>query len=504
MEKETILEIKDVSKTFGATKALTDVNVTIYKGTIHALVGRNGAGKSTLVNAIAGVIRADKGEIMLEGKDISHLTLKERQSLGIRLVTQHASIIPDLDVAENIFLGLWPKKHGFVDMKLMHEQAREVMDEFGLMVDANELLRNLTPVDQRKVNIIRALFGGGKFIILDEPTTSLSVEDRDNLFSFVQEQASRGITFILISHYLEEVLKVSDDITVVRDGLAFPNMKAGASSHDKLAELIAGENVELVYRDKGKVVSEDMMVEFEDYSAVFVDHVSTKIHHGEIVGYVGFPGSGAREICTALYGLQKSHGGRVRVEGEEIVIHNAGDALKHGICYVPNDRHADGIVGIMPIYQNIGLSILHSKLRNKFAFLDEKKEVAIAEQSKIDLNIKLASIRDPVSSLSGGNQQKVVLAKVLACDPKLLILDEPTIGIDIKSREEIIGLIKEMTQHGMSVIYITNDYDELLRVADRIVIFNSGKVVADIVNKDLSPEAIIAIRDQNKEREVGV
>jgi len=504
MEKEAILEIKDVSKTFGATKALSDVTVTIYKGTIHALVGRNGAGKSTLVNAIAGVIRADKGEIILEGKDISHLTLKERQSLGIRLVTQHASIIPDLDVAENIFLGLWPKKRGLVDLKQMHTHAREVMNEFGLNVDAHDLLRHLTPVDQRKVNIIRALFGGGKFIILDEPTTSLSVEDRDNLFAFVQEQASRGITFILISHYLEEVLKVSDDITVVRDGLAFPNMKAGASSHDKLAELIAGENVELIYRDKGKAVADELMLELEDYSAVFVNHVSTKIYKGEIVGYVGFPGSGAREVCTALYGLHKNYSGKVRVEGNEVKIRNAGDALKQGICYVPNDRHADGIVGIMPIYQNIGLSILHSKLKNKFALLDENKEVAIAEQSKIDLNIKLASIKDPVSSLSGGNQQKVVLAKVLACDPKLLILDEPTIGIDIKSREEIIGLIKEMTKCGMSVIYITNDYDELLRVADRIVIFNNGNVVSEMANKDLNPEDIITIRDKSNETEVAV
>jgi simple sugar transport system ATP-binding protein/ribose transport system ATP-binding protein len=483
---------------------LSDNNVTVYKGTIHSLVGRNGAGKSTLVNAIAGVIRADSGEIIYDGSDISHLTLKERQTLGIRLVTQHASVIPDLNVAENIFLGLWPKKHGLVDWTRIHEHAREVMDEFGLKVDSNALLRNLTPVDQRKVNIIRALFGGGKFIILDEPTTSLSVEDRNNLFTFVQAQASRGITFILISHYLEEVLKVSDDITVLRDGLAFPNMKAEASSHDKLAAIIAGENVELVYREEDKVVSDDLMLEFENFSAQFVNSLSTKIHRGEIVGFVGFPGSGAREICTALYGLHKVHSGKVRVEGKEVRIKEPKDALKYGICYVPNDRHADGIVSIMPIYQNIGLSILRSKLENKFAILNEKKEVEIAEKSKQDLNIKLHSIKDPVSSLSGGNQQKVVLAKVLACEPKVLILDEPTIGIDIKSREEIIGLIKGMTQQGMSAIYITNDYDELLRIADRVVIFNNGNIVADLVNDGLDPETIITTRDKVYESEVAI
>jgi ABC-type sugar transport system ATPase subunit len=504
MEGEAILEIKNVSKAFGATKALTDINVTIEKGSIHSLVGRNGAGKSTLVNAIAGVIRSDTGEIVFEGRDISHLTLKARQELGIRLVTQHASIIPDLDVAENIFLGLWPRKRGLVDWEGMYEHAREVMKEFGLEVDEHELLRNLTPVDQRKVNIIRALFGGGKFVILDEPTTSLSAEDRNNLFAFVREQASRGITFILISHYLEEVLMVSDDITVLRDGLAFPNMRAEASSHDKLAEIIAGANVELVYRDADKVVPDEMMLEFEDFSAQYVNSLSTYVKKGEIVGYVGFPGSGAREICTALYGLHKSHGGKVRMEGEEIKIKDAGDALSHGICYVPNDRHADGIVGIMPIYQNIGLSILKSKLENKMHILNENMEIEIAEQSKKDLNIKLHSIMDPVSSLSGGNQQKVVLAKVLACDPKLLILDEPTIGIDIASREEIIGLIKGMTEKGMSAIYITNDYDELLRIADRVVIFNNGDIVADIANADLDPETVIALRDTKQEREEAI
>jgi len=504
MEKEAILEIKNVSKAFGATKALSDINVVIYKGTVHALVGRNGAGKSTLVNAIAGVIHADTGEIIFDGKDISDLTLKERQDCGIRLVTQHASIVPNLDVAENIFLGLWPKKSGLVDWQQMHKHARAVMDEYGLAVETHEMLRNLTPVDQRKVNIIRALFGGGKFVILDEPTTSLSVEDRDNLFSFVQEQSSRGITFILISHYLEEVLKVSDDITVLRDGLCYPNMKAEASSHDKLASIIAGENVELVYRDENKVVSDDIMLEFKDLYALFVNSVSTKIKKGEIVGFVGFPGSGAREVCTALYGLHKIHSGTVTMEGKEIEINEAGDALKYGICYVPNDRHADGIVSIMPIYQNIGLSILKSKLANKAHILSEKMEVEIAEKAKDDLKIKLHSIMDPVSSLSGGNQQKVVLAKVLACDPKLLILDEPTIGIDIKSREEIIGLIKGMTEQGMSAIYITNDYDELLRIADRVVIFSNGYIIADVINENLNPEAIITLRDRKDEREVAV
>jgi ABC-type sugar transport system ATPase subunit len=502
VEKETILEVRDVAKTFGATRALIDVNLKVEKGTIHSLVGRNGAGKSTLVNVIAGVTKADRGEVVFEGHDISGMALKERQSRGVRLVTQHASIVPDLDVAENISMGLWAKNRlRLIDWKQMHRRAREVMDEFGLEVDTHKAVRHLTPVDQRKVNIIRALFGGGKFIILDEPTTSLSSEDRDNLFEFVRIQAEKGITFILISHYLEEILRVSDEITTVRDGLVFSNMKGDADTHDKLARVIAGEDVELTLRDPDKAPCVEPLLECVGVSATFLKPTSTKVHRGEIVGYVGFPGSGAREICTMLYGLNKKQGGLVRVDGKPVEIKRASDALKHGICYVPNDRHVDGIVGIMPIDENIGLSILRDKLKGFFGLLNLKKERDIATRSVETLNIKTPSIKALANSLSGGNQQKVVLAKVLACDPRLLILDEPTIGIDIKSREEIIGLIKELTGSGMSVIYLTNDYDELLRIADRVVIFNDGRIVGDIENKNLTPEIIIEIRDKNEEVE---
>jgi ABC-type sugar transport system ATPase subunit len=499
VERETILEVRNVLKTFGATVALTDASFTVDKGTIHSLVGRNGAGKSTLVNVVAGVIKADRGEVLFDGTDISSMSMKERQTLGIRLVTQHASIVPNLDVAENISMGLWAKNRlHMVDWKRIYARAREVMDEFGLDVDPRRLVRHLSPVDQRKVNIIRALFGGGKLIILDEPTTSLSVEDRDNLFEFVHRQAEKGITFILISHYLEEVLRVSDEITTVRDGVVFPNMKGDADTHDKLARVIAGEDVELVYRDSGKARCTDLLLECDGVSAKFLKPTSTKVYKGEIVGYVGFPGSGAREICTMLYGLNRKQSGVVRVDGNAVEVRRASDALKHGICYVPNDRHADGIVGIMPIDENIGLSILRGKLKRLFGLLDLKKERDITTRSVETLKIKTASIRALANSLSGGNQQKVVLAKVLACNPRLLILDEPTIGIDIKSREEIIGLIKSLTQSGMSVIYLTNDYDELLRIADRVVIFNNGRIVGEAENKDLTPELVIDMRDKNE------
>lgn len=500
MEKDVILEVEHIDKSFGETHALRDVNFSIKRGSIHSLVGKNGAGKSTIVNIIAGVYKHTSGNITFEGMDIAHLSFKERQDLGIRLVTQHASVVLDLDVAENIFLGLWPKnKAKLINRKVMHENAQKILDEYGLKVDPYELVRKLTPVEQRKLNIIRALFGGGKLIILDEPTTSLSIEDRNNLFKFVRKHAENGLAFILISHYLEEILQVSSEITVLRDGCAYSGNIEDGNDGDKqmeLAKLIAGEDVELTYRDKDKKISEEVVVKCEGVSAKFLEPTDFQIHKGEIVGFVGFSGSGARELCLAMYGMMKKKSGKVTINGKEADIKNPTDALKYKICLVPNDRHAEGIVPIMNIKQNIGLSCLHTSLLGKFGLLDQKKEITLAEDYAKRLAIKMQSIYASSGSLSGGNQQKVVLAKVLAVNSTLLILDEPTIGIDIKSREEIMGLIKELTNEGMSVIYLTNDFDELLRIADRVVIFNEGQIVGDLQNENLTPDMVVNIRDR--------
>lgn len=499
MEKDVLLQVEHVDKRFGETHALNDVSFSIKRGAIHSLVGKNGAGKSTIVNIIAGIYPATSGKVIFDGKDITNLSFKEKQDIGIRLVTQHASVVLDLDVAENIYLGLWPKgKSRLIKKAKMHEDAQKVLDEFGLDVNPYTLVRKLTPVEQRKLNIIRALFGGGKLVILDEPTTSLSIEDRDNLFKFVRQHADAGVTFILISHYLEEILMVSDEITALRDGQAFSGdieLAPGADKEMELARLIAGEDVELTYRDPNKVISDEVVIKCEGLSAQYLQPTDLEIHRGEIVGFVGFSGSGAREFCLALYGLLEKTGGKVTVCGQEANIRSATDALKYKICLVPQDRHAEGIVPIMSVKENIGLSCLKTSLRGKLGLLDGKKETQLAEDYVKDLAIKTQSIYAPSGSLSGGNQQKVVLGKVLAVHSSLLILDEPTIGIDIKSREEIMGLIKGLTEEGLSVIYLTNDFDELLRIVDRVVIFNDGRIVGDMKNENLTSDMVVEIRD---------
>lgn len=495
-----LLDIKNVSKFFGTTQVLKDISVQIKPGTIHSFLGRNGAGKSTLVNIIAGVYPQTSGEVFFEGKNIQSLNIFKRQELGIRLVSQHENSFPDLSVAENIFVGVPPKtKAGLVDWKTMNKLARKELLEYGLDIMPTEMVRNLSSIDVRKLNIIRAMHKGAKLIILDEPTTALTNRERDELFSFIRKLKESGIAFIFISHYLGEVKELSDEIMVLRDGNMFPVENPRQVTEEYLSRLVAGEKVKLT--QKQHIVNydkENRLFECKNLTADGISDVSLDIYKGEIVGLIGFPGSGARETCRALFGVNKLHQGKILYKGKPLSLKSPKDAIRNGVAYVSYDRHREGLIPQFTINYNMGMSVLHSKLKKIFGFIDLKKEREISEHYKSMLNLKCNGIDDPVSSLSGGNQQKVVVGRALAADPKLLVLDEPTIGIDIKSREEIIATIDKLTQAGVSVLYLTNDYEELLRVADRLIFFKDSRIVAQVDNKDLDVVRVTEIRDQAK------
>lgn len=495
--QEVVLQVKNVSKSFGMTQALKDVSFNITKGSIHSLLGRNGAGKSTVVNIIAGIHKQNTGSVLLEGKEISCYSVSERQNMGIRIVPQHASIIPNLTVGENVFLGVLPKKGMFVDWDTVFQAAKEELDKYGLDVDPKALVKSLNGVDQRKVNIIRAMYGGAKLIILDEPTTALSSQEREELFSFVNDLKKKGTAFIFISHYLQEVVDLSDDVTVIRDGMSFPGSSDDIFSEEKLAKLIAGEDVELVKRNIVEDHEEkDRFIHCEKLNGDILKDVTVSLYRGEVTGIVGFPGSGAREFCRTLSGLEKLYSGSIGINGKKIVIKTPSDAYRNGISYVSYDRHKEGIVGLLDIRENISLPLLYTKLKTKFGFVDKQKSKENAEIYFEQFHMKANSVNDKLDSLSGGNQQKVVVAKSFSMEPQLLILDEPTIGIDIKSREEIIENVNRIAdeQH-TSVLYLTNDFDELLRTVDRILFFKDGKLVNDVRNHNLTHEDIINIRD---------
>jgi len=496
---DILLEIKNVAKNFGPTHALKDINLIIKKGTVHSLLGRNGAGKSTLVNIIAGLYRQDVGQVFLEGQEISHLSISERQAVGISIVPQHASVIPELSVGENIFIGSWPKKkNNFIDWAKLHEMAAKEFKEYGLEIDTREKIKNLTLVEQRKVNIVRSLYGGAKLIILDEPTTALSSADRDGLFKFIKSLSEKGTTFIFITHYLDEVIKISDDITVLRDGQAFTGYSSGTVTELELANLISGENVTITVRKpRSDFTDNDVVLECKGVCGKNMEDISFKLHRGEIVGMVGIPGSGAREVCRAIYGLHPIEKGEIIVNGELVTISKPKNALKNGIVYIPSDRHAEGLVGILTIQDNVCLPILKKSLQKKNGFLNTKKAKELTLKYYTKLKVKANSINDKIDSLSGGNQQKVLVSKALTCEPKVLILDEPTVGIDIKSREEILSVVKELSEKNLSAIYITNDFDELLRMVDVLIFFRNGKIKMIVKNQELEPAAIIKLRDSS-------
>lgn len=501
---ERLLSVEHVSKTFGATQALKDVSFTIDKGSIHSLLGRNGAGKSTVVNIIAGIHAQTSGEVLLEGKDITPLSVSERQELGIKIVPQHASIVPHLTVGENVFMGVWPKtRHGLVDWKTLHREAAVELERYNLSVGTKVKVSALNGVDQRKVNIIRAMHGGAKLIILDEPTTALSNDERQELFAFVNELKAKGTAFIFISHYLQEVVELSDEVTVIRDGMAFSGGGVDEGFHEeRLAHLIVGENVELSKRRWAPPADKQVVLACRQVSGPVLREVSVDLHAGEITGVVRFPSSGARELCRTIFGLEKMHAGSITVNGREVKkTTTPAAAMAEGIAYLSNNRHKEGIVGLMPIADNISFPILYSKLKTRSGLLNKRKANETARFYFQQLNIKANSIEDKLSSLSGGNQQKVVYAKTLSSEPRILILDEPTIGIDIKSREEIIANIDKIAhEQKTSVVYLTNDFDELIRIVDRILFFQDGMLMRDIPNDGLSHEDVIRIRDEVKDQ----
>ncbi len=497
-----LLSVENVSKNFGATKALHDVSFTKDRGTIHSLLVRNGAGKSTVVNIIAGIHQQTSGTVLLDGEDISPYSVFERQEMGIKIVPQHASIVPELTVGENVFMGVWPRrKNGLVDWARLHREAEAELRRYNLPVSTKVKVGSLNGVDRRKVNIIRAMHGGAKLIILDEPTTALSSDERQELFIFVNELKAQGTAFIFISHYLQEVVELSDEVTVIRDGMAFSGGEKGGFHEERLAHLIAGEEVKLSKRltvsAKAKVA-----LSCKNVSGPILDNVSVDLYESEITGVVGFPSSGARELCRTIFGLEKMDSGTMEVNGQTITSTTTpAEAMANGIAYLSYDRHKEGIVGLMPISANISLPIMYTKLKKTSGLLNKKKSVEIAEYYFNLLNIKANSIYDKLASLSGGNQQKVVYAKTLSSEPKVLMLDEPTIGIDIKSREEIMTNIDKIaTERKTSVVYLTNDFDELIRIVDRILFFQDGRLMRDVKNLNLTHEDVIRIRDEVKQQ----
>lgn len=485
---QVVLTIENVAKNYGPLQALKGVSFYIRRGTIHGLLGENGAGKSTLVGIISGQNTPSNGKVLLDGVEVQGNDVKAMEDVGVFLVTQEPMIIDHMTVAENLLLGVWPKKRGLINWKKLKEDASKILEGSNLDIDA--LAGTLDAVTQRKLNILRAMFGGGKVIILDEPTASLNVDDRKQLFDFMIKLKEQGVTFIFISHYNDEILEICDAVTVLRDGsLAGSSDNVSEINSDQLSELVLGRGVTLFLRDKKSFSDTNQAITISRVKTNLLDIENFKIFPGEILGFSGLPGSGAREFAHAVFGLTKVDCGTIcwPSDKQEYPLPAAPyHAFQQGIAYLTDDRRRDGVVGHLSIANNMTLSSLDKWSKN--GFLKTSTEKGVVAQYFTRMGVKSPSSEKSVDTLSGGNQQKVCLARVLAADPKLLILDEPTRGIDIGVKQDVHHIIDEMTQSQMAIIIVTSDVDEMVRLTDRVCIFSHGKIIAELTGKDITKD----------------
>lgn len=492
--EDCILEVHNIYKSFSSTKpVLQGVNFNLKKGEIHALLGENGAGKSTLIKIINGVLQPDSGEIILEGKKVHFRNSMEAQKNGIAAVYQELALFPELTVAENIFIGHYRYRSFFksIDWRRLYEEAEEFLLSLGIKINPKVLVKELSIAEKQLVEIARVLAINPKILIMDEPTSSLTLEETHRLFSIIKNLKRKGTSIIFISHRLEEVFEIADRVTVLRDGQYIGTKEVRNTNIDELIQMMVGRKLEDMYpkieAKKGKI-----LLKIENLTKIgeFYD-VSFELYEGEVLGIAGLVGSGRTEVAQAIFGIKKFDSGRIYVNDKEVYIKNPRDAINLGIIYVPEDRHQHGLLLPMDIICNITLPILHN-LVNK-GFINKKEEELLAHRYYELLDIRSTGLKQKVMNLSGGNQQKVVLAKWLATKPKILILDEPTRGVDVGAKVAIYQLINKLAQEGYGIILISSEMPEVIGMSDRILVMHEGRIVGSLLRKDASQEKILSL-----------
>lgn len=486
IEPEALLEVRGLSKAYGRSMALEPTNLTVRSGSVHGFLGKNGAGKSTLVGLIAGSIQPTSGSVHFRGRDITALTLAQRRSLGIHLLGQHAEVVPTLSVAENLVMPDYPRRLGLIDRREMRGRARRLLDRYNLDFDV-ELPAGLLPVpDQRRLSIVRTLVDEGALAMLDEPTTALSQSERRSLFDWVRELNAQGQTFIFISHFNNEVQEICDQCSVLRDGrLVSDGSDPRRLSSAEISELVTGTSVDEFHRESGQ--HSDALVKLSGLTVEGATGVDLSLGRGEIVGFVGLPGSGAREVARALAGLRPIVSGSVTVDGEPVRIRSVRDAVRSGIAYLTDDRIGEGLVAPLTVKESLRLG--NWPLTR--GFVDDRKVMATYRQYHQRLSFRVSGPEQPVEELSGGNQQKILLGRLLALQPKVVLLDEPTVGVDVGTKEEVHRLIDELTEQGLCVVLLAYDTDEMVRMVDRVVAFTDGRVARELTGADITVDNIL-------------
>lgn len=491
--KKPMLKMEGVSKSFPGVKALDNVNITAYGGEVTALMGENGAGKSTLMKILSGVYTKDEGKIYLQGEEANIQGIKSAEELGVTIIHQELSIINNLTVAENIFLGNEKTNNfGKINKKLMVERSKMFLEQIGCTVDPNELAGNLNVGEKQMVEIAKALTKNAAIIIMDEPTTALTEVETKNLFKVIENLKSKGLAIIYISHRMEEIFAICDRVEVLRDGKYAGNALIKDIDNDDLITMMVGRKIEdqFPYREvkKGNVILDVKNLS----SNTGVENASFEVREGEILGIAGLMGSGRTELAKTIFGAYKKTNGTVKINGQELHGNSITEAIKNGICYLSEDRKKEGCVLGLSVSDNMTISNLDS-YENKLFVLDKKKEASDVIDYIKKIRIKTPNPEQLIKNLSGGNQQKVILAKWLLTKPEVLIIDEPTRGIDVGAKKEIYELLNELKESGKAIIMISSDMPEVLGISDRILVMSEGKITGEVSREEATQEKIMKL-----------
>ena len=490
---EYCLELEHITKTFPGVKALDDVSFHIRKGSVHALAGENGAGKSTLMKIINGVYQADPGgTIKVDGKDVTIRDPIEARNLGISMIFQELNYIPELTVEQNLFLAKEPMrgiKSLFLDKKSAHKAAQELIDREGFHYDPQSRMKELSVSDIQMIEILKAISSDASIIIMDEPTSAITDKEVELLFSKIEQLKKRGISFIFISHRLEEIFRIADEVTIMRDGKVVHNAPIDQLDHDTLIAHMVGRKMENIY-PKEAIPILDGGLELKHCSGGKFQNVSLQVKRGEIVGLAGLMGAGRTELARAVFGMDELTEGEVLIDGKEVRIHHPEEAKQMGLVMVSEDRREYGYIGCRSVRENIALSSLDNRV-GKFGFLQRGKEIEAVDEMIGMFHVKTPTSAAKVENLSGGNQQKVVLSKWFLTNPNVLILDEPTRGIDVGAKFEIYAHMTALAKRGMAVLMISSELPELIGMCDRIYVMSQGKLVGQVSGDDMQQTTIM-------------
>lgn len=484
------IRLKNIKKSFGDNIVLSDTNFDLKTGEIHALVGENGAGKSTLMNILTGLHEQNDGEILIDGVVTTFSNPREAEENGISFIHQEMITWPDMTVLENMFMGKEIRNSiGWINDKEMAKQATKVFENLGFSIDLNQEMRTLSVGQQQLIEISKTLLNDAKVIIMDEPTAALAGREINILFDIIRKLSAEGVSIIYISHRMEEIFEISDRVTVMRDGVTVSTKLTKDTDNDEIVKQMVGRDIESYYPDmiieKGNIILE---IEHLTRENVFED-VSFKLHEGEILTFSGLMGAGRTEIMRAIFGADSSSSGRIKVNGNEVKIRSPYDAIKAGIGFVTENRKDEGLILDFSIRDNVSLTALSEF--SKGGWINRNEEGDFVELLAKRLSVKMTDINQPALSLSGGNQQKVVLAKWIGVGLNVLILDEPTRGVDVGAKREIYELMKELAERGVGIIVVSSDLPEVIGISDRVLVVYEGSVTGELNKEELTEENIM-------------